>query len=138
MKASLRIFKMVLFLIVYLHCFTCYWWQVANKTQIWIPPVDQPSGKYYSLYSKAFAQQYLYALYSTVLNCLGNDIQPRDVYQTAICGLGLVLGALINANIFGELSLILSGLNINEKMFQSKLARVNTAMINLKLPFEVQ
>ena len=25
-KASLRIFKMVLFLMVYLHCYTCAWW----------------------------------------------------------------------------------------------------------------
>lgn len=32
-KASLRIFKMVLFLLVYLHCYTCLWWSLvfSNK-----------------------------------------------------------------------------------------------------------
>ena len=48
------------------------------------------------------------------------------------------MGALINANIFGELSLIFSSLNIDEKQFQSKMSKINTAMINLKLPFEIQ
>lgn len=28
-KASLRIFKMVLFLMVYLHCYTCSWWVIV-------------------------------------------------------------------------------------------------------------
>lgn len=137
-KASLRIFKMVLFLVVYLHCFTCYWWQVIKGTQKWIRPVDQVTDDIYQLYEKAFSQQYLYSLQVIVLNCLGNDIQPRNFYETAICSIGLFLGALINANIFGELSLIFSSLNNDEKKFQSKMAKINTAMINLKLPFEIQ
>jgi len=47
------------------------------------------------------------------------------------------MGAIINANIFGELALIISELDKGEKMFQSKLAKINTAMINLKLPFHM-
>ena len=104
-KAGLRIFKMVLFLTVYLHCFTCYWWQSIKLTETWIPPIDQQKGKdnYYSLYTKDFSQQYLYSLHATVLNTLGFDTQPRNLYQTGICGLGVFMGAIINANIFGEL-----------------------------------
>ena len=30
-KASLRIFKMVLFLSVYLHCYTCMWWVIVKQ-----------------------------------------------------------------------------------------------------------
>jgi len=44
------------------------------------------------------------------------------------------LGGLINANIFGELTVILQGMDKEVKSFQSKLAMMNTAMINLKLP----
>lgn len=47
------------------------------------------------------------------------------------------MGAIINANIFGELALIFSELDKTEKQFQSKLAKINTSMINLKLPFEM-
>lgn len=131
---------MVLFLTVYLHCFTCYWWQIIKGTEIWIPSIDQISSKdqYYSLYSKDFSQQYLYSLHSAVMNSLGSDTMPRDLYQTIVSGIGLFLGALINANIFGELSLIFSSLDIDEKEFQAKLSKMNTAMINLVLPFDTQ
>lgn len=39
-KASLRIFKMVLFLVVYLHCYTCLWWWLALSNKQWMPPLD--------------------------------------------------------------------------------------------------
>lgn len=52
--------------------------------------------------------------------------------------LGLFLGAVINANIFGELALILSDMNRKLKSFEMKMARTNTVMIDLKLPFVLQ
>lgn len=48
------------------------------------------------------------------------------------------MGAIINANIFGELALIFSSLNKQVREFQSKFAKINTAMINLKLNFDIQ
>lgn len=43
------------------------------------------------------------------------------------------MGAIINANIFGELSVILAGMGKDEKRFQSLYASANTVMIDLKL-----
>ena len=48
------------------------------------------------------------------------------------------MGAIINANIFGELALILSGINKSDKIYQSKVARMNTAMINIDLPIFIR
>ena len=54
-KASLRIFKMVLFLSVYLHCYTCLWWQIVKNTKKWIPPMDSAIvGIDYSIYDSQF------------------------------------------------------------------------------------
>ena len=47
------------------------------------------------------------------------------------------MGAIINANIFGELAVILNGIGKHEKLFESKMASINTAMINLNLPKDV-
>ena len=47
------------------------------------------------------------------------------------------MGAIINANIFGELAVILGSIGKPEKEFQSKLASMNTAMINLNLPEDI-
>lgn len=48
------------------------------------------------------------------------------------------MGAIINANIFGELAVLASNLNKQALEFQSKIDIVNTAMKNLKLPEELQ
>lgn len=69
---------------------------------------------------------------------MGTDICPRSVLQTALGTLGVFVGSIINANIFGELAVILSGMGRVEKAFQSKLAAMNTAMINLDLPESIQ
>ena len=68
---------------------------------------------------------------------MGCDISPRTTGQTCLAGFGLFMGAIINANIFGELAVILNGIGKHEKLFESKMASINTAMINLNLPKDV-
>jgi len=48
------------------------------------------------------------------------------------------LGAIINANIFGELAVILASMGKIEKQFLSFFAASNNAMINMGLPDKVQ
>lgn len=137
-KAGLKIFKMVLFLTVYIHCFTCVWWLIVGKTKIWISPLDSAHPEfYYAVYSEGIFKQYLTSLHTAVQTLLGSGVLPRDTIQTLVCAIGIFMGAIINANIFGELALIFAELGKAEKLFQRKMAHVNTAMINLKLPFEL-
>lgn len=51
MKAFLRILKMVLFLIIYVHCYACNWWFLVKQDRIWIPPKDTVLDDYYQIYS---------------------------------------------------------------------------------------
>ena len=69
---------------------------------------------------------------------LGGDIMPQSFMQMLVGSVGIFMGAVINANIFGELSVILGSIGTPEKEFQALLSAINTAMINLKLPEEVQ
>lgn len=48
------------------------------------------------------------------------------------------MGAIINANIFGELAVILATMNRNAALFQAKLDIANAAMKNLTLPEKLQ
>lgn len=57
--------------------------------------------------------------------------------QALISGIGLFLGAVINANLFGELALLLAGMNTLLKRFQMKITRANTVMLDLNLPFKL-
>ena len=44
------------------------------------------------------------------------------------------MGAIINANIFGELAVLLSNINKKKLAFQEKIDTANTAMKNIQLP----
>ena len=77
-------------------------------------------------------------MHSTILNMLGVDNMPRNIYQTVVGSIGLFIGLLIKANIFGELSLIFSELGLDEKKFQQRISKLTTAMIHLALPLKTQ
>ena len=77
-------------------------------------------------------------MHTAVQSLMGCGVSPRTTGQTAFSAFGLFMGAIINANIFGELAVILQGIGKHEKSFESKMASINTAMINLRLPDEVQ
>ena len=62
--------------------------------------------KYYDVYINTILIQYLTCLHGTVQLLLGSGILPQDTIQTIICATGIFMGAIINANIFGELTLI--------------------------------
>lgn len=66
---------------------------------------------------------------------MGCDTQPRNLIQIFCAAIGMFMGAIINANIFSELAMILQGIGQSEQVFQSKLSKINTVMINIKLPF---
>jgi hypothetical protein len=48
------------------------------------------------------------------------------------------MGAIINANIFGNMALIISDLNRKSAEFQAQIDTANTAMKNMKLPQDIQ
>ena len=45
----------------------------------------------------------------------------------------MFLGAIINANVFGELAVLLTSLSENDNAFQMKMTQVNTTMNNLRI-----
>lgn len=54
------------------------------------------------------------------------------------CSIGIFLGAIINANIFGELAVLVAQLNLRTTEFQQKLTRINTTLSNLKLTKDLE
>lgn len=110
-KSSLKIMKLCLFLMIYWHCFACNWWFMVKTDKLWIPVLDQPSGKYKNIYDAPMSLQYLYSLQVSVWTLTGCDVQPRTMPQTFILSLGLFLGAVIDANIIVEVAIIMSEIN---------------------------
>jgi len=68
----------------------------------------------------------------------GNDLGPRGQLQLFFTTVALGAGAIINANIIGELAVILTKMNRKSTNFQTKLDTANDAMRNLGLPEKLQ
>ena len=91
-------------------------------------------GDWYFVYAQEIGYQYFVALHAAVLMTTGNDCGPRGILQVTVGSVGLFLGALINANIFGELAVLLSQLTRRSNEFQTKLTQINTTIKHLRLP----
>jgi len=90
------------------------------------------------LYEAPLIHQYCISIYSAVLLLTGNDIIPRGTLQVAFVAIFITVGAIINANIFGNMALIISDLNKKSAEFQTQIDTANTAMKNMHLPQHLQ
>ena len=62
-------------------------------------------------YDDSIFRQYVISVYHAVLMLTGNDIVPVGDFQISFVALSISMGAIVNANIFGNMALILSALN---------------------------
>ena len=107
-KAFYKICQLIFSIILYLHCFGCTWFYIAKQDLIWIPPMNYNDGpiNFNFVYRQSIPYKYFTVLHAAVMLLTGNDIGPRGTFQTVYCTGGLFMGALINANMFGELAVL--------------------------------
>ena len=136
-KISLRLIKLVFFVVLYLHCIGCIWFYIVDRNRDWIPPLDYV---YITteLYGKSNIFQYFTSLYHSVLMLGGNDIGPRGNFQLFLVSLILFIGAIINSIIFGNMGVMLQSLNRKSSAFQEKVENATEAMKNLKVTDEIR
>jgi hypothetical protein len=82
--------------------------------------------------------KYWISTYHGVLMLTGNDVGPRDDFQLFFTTVTLLLGAIINANIFGNMAVLITAINRKASRFQEQIDTANTAMKNMKLPEDIQ
>lgn len=137
MKNALKLFKLIFVIIIYIHCLACLWYFIVTQQSEWQPPLSyvNPDADFYN---SSLANKYFITLYHAVLLLTGNDILPRGTFQVAFVATFITIGAIINANIFGNMALIISDLNKKSAEFQGQIDTANTAMKNMKLPQQIQ
>jgi len=136
-KNGMKLSQLIFNIIMYIHCLACLWFVIANSDQEWKPPLDYVDPEA-DLYSDNLVHKYWISVYHAVLLLTGNDIIPRGTFQIAFVAIFITMGAIINANIFGNMALIISDLNKKSAEFQGQIDTANTAMKNMKLPQEIQ
>jgi CRP-like cAMP-binding protein len=137
LKMSLKLGKLIFFLVMYLHWVGCIWFYIAKQDEKWIPPLDYV---YITteIYNESALHKYWSSLYHAVLMLGGNDIGPRGTLQLIFLAILLFAGAIINANIFGNIAVLLQQLNRKATTFQEKIENAHSAMKSLAVPEDIQ
>ncbi|CAI2376015.1 unnamed protein product [Moneuplotes crassus] len=137
MKMSLKLIKLVFFLILYLHCAACLWFYIVKQKEMWIPPLNEIS-EANSFFLKGSFDKYCISLYYSILTLAGNDLFPQDTTQVIFAIILVLAGAIINANIFGNIAVLLQQINRKAANFQEKLDNATSAMKSLGIEEELQ
>lgn len=136
-KSSLRLVKLMFFLILFLHCLGCGWFFIVKQTEKWIPPLDYVFIDT-TIYTENHFMQYCTSLYHAVLMLGGNDVGPRGEYELIFTSVILIFCAIVNAIILGNFAVMLQSLNRKSSMFQEKVEKVTDVMKKLSLHDEVK
>jgi hypothetical protein len=147
-KLMMKLCQLIFYLIIYIHCLGCLWFFIVRQDKVWRPPVEEinpnsdiwvPPDEYgnFDEYS-TIAHKYFLCIYYSILLLTCNDILPPDEFKIFFCTFALFLGAIINANIFGNLALIITNLNAKNTEFQHSIDLANTSMYNMNMPSDIQ
>jgi hypothetical protein len=138
-KLSLKLLKLIFFLMVYVHCVGCIWYYIVINVgnESWLPPLDFI---YLStdFYERELSYRYCMSLFYAVIIFKGKDVGPKGTFQVAFVTVFAMIGAIITAHIFGELAVILSAMNRKFSLFKEKYDIITTSMRNLCLPEKLQ
>ena len=119
-KALLNLLKFTFYLWLLVHVLGCSWYIVIsiNKDNVdesgrslrWYSPTDWMNASAANMFSDEIpkAHKYLISLYHAVLMLGSNEIGPVNIEEMAFCVAGLIMTSLINAQIFGEMAVLIT------------------------------
>ncbi|CAI2372437.1 unnamed protein product [Moneuplotes crassus] len=135
-KMSLKLFRLLFFIILYIHFIACLLF-FFRKENSWLPPLEY-GWKDEDLFQASTSRQYTTSLYHSMLVLAGNDIAPSSdlafILQTTL----LLLSSIINASIFGNLAVLLQQMNLKAAQLQEKVENANSTMKSLRIPEDIQ
>ena len=108
------------------------------KTEViaWQPPYDYFDGteRFWDKYeNKDYFFIYCVCLYYSVLVIGGNELGPRETSELVYVVMINLIGAIVNAYIFGELAALLTQIDRKQARYQHAFDAANTAMSNINL-----
>lgn len=130
LKMTLKIVNFCFLLVLYVHIVACIWYYIVRQKMAWVPPLDfmwyqiydeygsmSALGDTSNIYEAAVWHQYWISVYHSVLMLTGNEVGPRTTLEACFAGLTILLGAIINAYIFGHMAVLITSLEKNSSLF---------------------
>ena len=102
-----------------------------------MPPLNEIHGwQTYSIFTESLYYQYWICTYTSCLFLMGRDLDPRGDPQTISGSLFNCAGAIVLANLFGELAVLVRELNSRSMYLEKKMTSAKTAMMTIGIPLD--
>jgi hypothetical protein len=109
-KSIYRMLQLVFYLFLMMHIVGCLWNAIVHMDKTWIITLDfVHAGRYpqiYHFYEKGAEYKYLCALYTSLMFLGGNEMGPRTDFEMMMCSLILIVLAIFNAWLFGDMAVL--------------------------------
>jgi hypothetical protein len=123
---------------VFLHVHACAIYYVVDSEHKWIPPSDQATLGTGIYTMNDYLYKYSTAVYYSLRLYTVRDIGPTVDAERMFFAIFAIVSAMINANIFGNIYVLISEMNARPNSYQSEHDAAITAMSSMKLPQDLQ
>lgn len=76
-KLSLKLFKLIFYLMIYIHLQACAWFFYTKQDETWFPIIDLIK-KDYTFYEHGFYSTYCFSVFHSVSILDGDDMVPAN------------------------------------------------------------
>ena len=107
---------MLLLWILYLHFLACLYYYIMNLNKSWVPPCES-LGLGAAFYEAGGTYRYATMIYYAVQLYLINETSPTVLYERQFVASVAIFSAIVNANIFGSITVLVQQLNAKQVKF---------------------
>lgn len=109
-KLSLRLFKLIFYLMIYIHWQACAWFYYTKWDRMWLPLPDIIRQDYH-FYDHGVAFTYCFSIWHSVSILDGDDMVPANPHQAIVVSVLVIISEFIHAHIIGTMDVVLHSLS---------------------------
>jgi len=140
-KVGFKVLQLMFYMILYIHVFACLWFFLSKDAEEWVLNMDfiwVYTDDTYEVYYSSIYRQYILCLYTSFYLFGVGEVVPRTDIEFIVSVFILLVSAIVNAIIIGNMAIHQEELSRKSVEFQQKIDLTNTAMSNLSLPKELR
>lgn len=115
-KLSLRLFKLIFYLMIYIHWQACAWFYYTKWDRMWLPLPDIIRQDYH-FYDHGVAFTYCFSIWHSVSILDGDDMVPANAHQAIVVSVLVIISEFIHAHIIGTMDVVLHSLSSKSEHF---------------------
>jgi hypothetical protein len=115
-KLSLRLLKLIFYLIIYLHWQACAWFYYTKQDRMWLPILDLIED-IDNFYDHGITYTYCLSIYHSVSILDGAEMVPANAHQAIVVSVLVIVSEFIHAHIIGTMEIVLHNLSKRSQLY---------------------